>query len=74
MRGLCHAEIQIATDWFSGGRSVEAKVQDDFIGGVRSGVNVTPTFYFNGIKFNDSIDVGVFRSLLRRNGNLDVTF
>lgn len=29
-----------------------AKIQSDFSGGVRSGVNGTPTFFINGIRFN----------------------
>lgn len=28
------------------------KIQSDFIGGVRSGVNGTPTFFINGLRFN----------------------
>lgn len=30
------------------------KVRDDFRGGVRSGVNGTPTFFINGYRFNDT--------------------
>jgi protein-disulfide isomerase len=30
------------------------KVRDDFIGGVRSGVNGTPTFYVNGLRHDDA--------------------
>lgn len=32
------------------------RVRDDFGGGVRSGVNGTPTFYINGERFNGPID------------------
>lgn len=32
------------------------KVRNDFIGGVRSGVNGTPTFFVNGIRHNGSFD------------------
>jgi protein-disulfide isomerase len=28
------------------------KVRDDFLGGVRSGVNGTPTFFINGVRFD----------------------
>jgi protein-disulfide isomerase len=30
------------------GRAYHEKIRRDFIGGVRSGVNGTPTFYING--------------------------
>lgn len=33
---------------------VAKKVHDDFMGGVRSGVNGTPTFYINGVRYDDS--------------------
>jgi protein-disulfide isomerase len=33
-----------------------AKVQADFIGGARSGVNGTPTFFINGQRHNGSYD------------------
>jgi protein-disulfide isomerase len=32
------------------------KVEDDFESGIMSGVNGTPSFYINGIKYNDSYD------------------
>lgn len=32
------------------------RVREDFLSGVRSGVNGTPTFYINGIRYNDSWD------------------
>lgn len=32
------------------------KVRDDFANGVRSGVNGTPTFYINGIRYDGSYD------------------
>ena len=34
----------------------QARVRDDFIGGVRSGANGTPTFFINGIRFDGSWD------------------
>ena len=33
-----------------------ARVHEDFIGGVRSGVNGTPTFYINGVRHDDSYE------------------
>lgn len=32
------------------------KIQDEFMGGVRSGVNGTPTFFINGKRFDDSFE------------------
>ena len=34
----------------------KARVREDFSSGVRSGVNGTPTFFINGIRFDDSWD------------------
>jgi protein-disulfide isomerase len=33
-----------------------ARVREDFLSGVRSGVNGTPTFFINGIRHDDSWD------------------
>jgi len=32
------------------------RVQEDFMSGVRSGVNGTPTFFINGVRYDDSWD------------------
>jgi protein-disulfide isomerase len=42
-------------------RRGEPKIREDFIGGVRSGVNGTPTFFVNGVRHNGANDL---RSLL----------
>ncbi len=34
----------------------EEKVREDFMGGVESGVNGTPTFFINGVRYNDAVD------------------
>ena len=34
----------------------KARVRQDFVSGVRSGVNGTPTFFINGVRFDDSWD------------------
>ena len=47
-------EDQFAADF--GKEEVEQKVEDDFEGGVRSGVNGTPSFFINGEKYNGSWD------------------
>jgi len=35
-----------------------AKVRDDFMSGVKSGVNGTPTFFINGERYDGSYDLG----------------
>ena len=40
-------------------------VREDFLSGVRSGVNGTPTFYINGIRYNDSWDLETLLKTLR---------
>ncbi len=37
-------------------RRYQARVQGDFLGGVRSGVNGTPTFFINGQRHNGAYD------------------
>lgn len=32
------------------------RIQEDFMNGIRSGVNGTPTFYINGVRYDDSYD------------------
>jgi protein-disulfide isomerase len=48
-------------------KKYEAKIQNDFMGGVRSGVNGTPTFYINDIRYSGAFDleslVGAIESL-----------
>lgn len=40
------------------------KIKKDFMGGVRSGVNGTPTFFINGVRHNDSFDYEVLLDAL----------
>ena len=40
-------------------------IREDFLSGVRSGVNGTPTFYINGIRYNDSWDLETLLKTLR---------
>ncbi len=42
------------------------KIRDDFIGGVRSGVNGTPTFFINGVRHKDSFEYDVLLDALNR--------
>src|SRR5262245_7406157 len=41
------------------------RVREDFLSGVRSGVNGTPTFFINGIRFDDSWDPDTLTEALR---------
>ena len=43
-----------------------ARVREDFMSGVRSGVNGTPSFYINGAKHNDSYDFETLFTALER--------
>jgi protein-disulfide isomerase len=42
------------------------RVHEDFMSGVRSGVNGTPSFYINGAKHNDSYDFETLLAALER--------
>jgi len=42
------------------------RVREDFMGGVRSGVNGTPTFYVNGVRHDDSYEADVLLDALER--------
>jgi protein-disulfide isomerase len=42
------------------------RVREDFMSGVRSGVNGTPTFYINGVRHDDSYDVETLLAALER--------
>jgi protein-disulfide isomerase len=43
-----------------------ARVHEDFMSGVRSGVNGTPSFYVNGALYEDAYDVDALLAALRR--------
>jgi protein-disulfide isomerase len=42
------------------------RVREDFMGGVRSGVNGTPTFFINGARYDDPYDVDTLTAALER--------
>jgi protein-disulfide isomerase len=44
-------------------------IREDFLSGVRSGVNGTPTFYINGIRYNGSWDLETLLKSLRSKFN-----
>lgn len=43
-----------------------SRVREDFMSGVRSGVNGTPTFYINGVRHDDSYEAEVLLEALER--------
>jgi protein-disulfide isomerase len=43
-----------------------ARVHEDFMSGVRSGVNGTPTFYIDGVRYDDSYDLETLLAALQR--------
>ncbi len=43
-----------------------ARVHEDFMSGVRSGVNGTPSFYINGLRHEDSYDFDTMLGALRQ--------
>jgi protein-disulfide isomerase len=43
-----------------------ARIHEDFMSGVRSGVNGTPTFYVNGVRHDDSYDVDTLLAAIER--------
>jgi protein-disulfide isomerase len=43
-----------------------ARVREDFMSGVRSGVNGTPTFYVNGVRPDDTYDLETLLAVLER--------
>ena len=48
------------------GHEFAERVREDFLSGVRSGVNGTPTFYINGARHNGSYDRGELLPALER--------
>jgi len=42
-----------------------ARVREDFLSGIRSGVNGTPTFFINGVRYDDSWDRETLEQALR---------
>ena len=45
------------------------RVREDFVSGVRSGVNGTPTFFINGVRFDDSWDADTLTEALEKSAN-----
>ena len=49
----------------AGGASVEQRIEADFEGGVHSGVNGTPTFFVNGVRYDGDWQYGPFLGALK---------
>ncbi len=45
-------------------RTYSERIQEDFMGGVRSGVNGTPTFFINGTRFDGYPEFGPLKAAL----------
>src|SRR5439155_1175142 len=66
--GLGNGDVMSTTQW----EAVltmpvdEDRVNEDFMRGVRSGVNGTPTFYVNGVRHDDSWDTDTLLEALER--------
>jgi len=43
----------------------QPRVREDFLSGVRSGVNGTPTFFINGLRYDDSWDLETLTQAVR---------
>lgn len=48
------------------------RVREDFLSGVRSGVNGTPTFFINGERHEDSWDIETLTRAILRNVGAEV--
>lgn len=60
--GLAEAELREALET----SEYEPKVRADFLGGLRSGVNGTPTFFINGVRHDESYDLQTLLAALER--------
>jgi protein-disulfide isomerase len=45
---------------------IEKKVEDDFLSGIKSGVNGTPTFFINGIRHDGSYELTFLREAVEK--------
>jgi protein-disulfide isomerase len=54
-----------ALDYAAASTGVEERVSSDFEGGVRSGVNGTPTFFVNGLRYDGDWDYAPFLKALQ---------
>jgi protein-disulfide isomerase len=60
-----HVGLDMA--WFNrdmAAQTYAVRVREDFLSGVRSGVNESPTFFLNGSRYRGPLDVASFRSAI----------
>ena len=48
-----------------------ARIEEDFMSGVRSGVNGTPTFFINGVRYDGSAEFKAMVTTLKRSAKVD---
>ena len=70
---LTHLALRIGLEVYRFQSSIETegssrKVREDFAGGVRSGVQGTPSFFINGCRYKGRVDVESFSAALRAAG------
>ncbi len=46
--------------------TIEKRVEDDFMSGIRSGVNGTPTFFINGIRYDGSYELSALQDAIKK--------
>ncbi len=65
MRGLCLDYDQFLFDLNR--EDLLGRIQRDFLGGLHSGVESTPTFYLNGVRVEQPAALNAFQDLIYRN-------
>jgi protein-disulfide isomerase len=63
------AALELDTDRFERemtAHAYAARVREDFLSGVRSGVNGTPTFFINGVRHDGSYDLETLQAALEQ--------
>ena len=50
------------------GKRAMQRIRDDFMDGVSSGVNGTPTFFMNGVRYDGAYDLDAMLAALRSAG------
>jgi protein-disulfide isomerase len=62
--------LQFTRDF--GSRPIEQRVREDFMSGVRSGVNGTPTFFINGTRHDGPFDYDYLRAAIENSRRVTV--
>ena len=67
------SEIDIETKWFAAqlaSHAFSGRVRDDYAGGVRSGVQGTPTLFINGVLHQEAVTVPLLDRAIRKAAEL----